>query len=412
MTTIETRKIRAEEIDAYRRIGGYAYGVWTDEYDDEWIPEPEELDERLAVYADGVMTAMLTNHSYEQVVRGVWRSASAIGGVATLPEYRRKGHVRKLMDATFADMRDKGHVVSVLYPFHQGFYAKFGYVRTNPIPRVWLESSALSHLIPLADQAGNGWRYERLRAKDGIDEYKAFLDQLAQHPRRSDYNGYMRDPKLDGDDLPNEHMVLVKQTEGNSGEEQIVAAALYKIEKYGDPQGATRVNDCHWIDASARDRLLAFIALHGAGFPKIRMAIPPNINFHSWLSDSTESYDANMSHLPIMVRVMDVAEVLSAIRVRSIAPQSSLTFAVIDEICPWVGGTFILTENDGVLSAQRVDESTTLTMTIDGLTALVYGTLSVSEIIYRGWVTGASETEIGLMEEWFPEQSVFNLLGF
>ena len=412
MATLTTRKIRAEEIDAYRRIGGYAYGVWTDEYDDEWIPEPEELDERLAVYADGVMTAALTNHSYEQVVRGVWRSASAIGGVATLPEYRRKGHARKLMDATFVDMREKGHVVSVLYPFNQAFYAKFGYVRTNPIPRVWLESSALGHLIPIADQAGNEWRYERLRAKDGVDQYKSFLYRVAQQPGRSDYNGYMRDPNLDGDDLPNEHMVLVKQTEEKSGEEQIMAAALYKIEKYGDPQGATRVNDYHWIDASARARLLAFLALHGAGFPKVRMAIPPSVNFHSWLSDSADAYDVNMSHLPVMVRVMDVVKVLSGVRVRSVTSQHSLTFAVTDEICPWVGGKFTLSKNNGVLSAQRADKSTTIHMTIEGVTALVYGTLPVNEIVYRGWIRGASEGEVVLMEAWFPEQSVFNLLGF
>lgn len=406
--TIEARKVQPDEVETYQRIGGYAYANWSDETE-EWVPEPHVLDNLFGVFADGKMVARLVNHQYEQVIRGVWRPASAIGGVATLPENRRQGYVRHLMQATFAEMRAKNQAVSTLYPFSQSFYAKFGYVRTNPIPHVHLECSALSHLVSLNDTAGNGWRYERVPAVEAVEILKDFVFQAAQLSGRDDYNGYMRDPLFDADDCRNQHVVFVKEQSG-SGTEQIVAAARYELKGYGN--GTNNIHDYHWIDVSARDRLLAFFALHGAGIPHIRLSVPPQINFHSWLSDSANSYEVHLSHIPLMVRVMDVAGVLNGIKVRPHKPQRCLRFKIKDELCPWVGGRFEMTTADGLLSVQRTDEEATIGVTSEGVTALAYGIMPIAEIEHRGWICGLDEETRDQLDTWFPEQRIFNLLGF
>lgn len=407
--SIETRKIKANEYEASRRIGQYAFSMWSDEMELR-EPTPDELNNNLAVFVDGTMAARLTNHSYEQIVRGVWRSASGIGGVATLPEYRRQGHIRRLFDATFADMRAKQQAVSVLFPFSHAFYGKFGYVRTNPILRVRFGSDALSHLVPLTDAAGSTWRYERVPAIDAVEPYKEFLHQTAAQPNRShSYNGYMRDPNFDAGDCANQQMIFVKESLAHRSE-RVVAAALYSLDKYASEEGATLINDAHWIDASARDRLLAFFALHAAGLPRVQIHLPSQTNFHSWLSDSAVPYEAHLTYLPIMVRVMDVVQVLNGMPVAATDTGKSIRFMVRDEVCPWIGGTFEVANNNGVLTAQRMDGESGITMSIKGLTALAYGTLSVQEIIHRGWITAADQIEI--LESWFPESSIFSLLGF
>lgn len=50
-----------------------------------------------------------------------------IGGVATLPQYRRNGGIRGCFNAALPDMYKKGYDFSYLFPFSTGYYRKFGY---------------------------------------------------------------------------------------------------------------------------------------------------------------------------------------------------------------------------------------------------------------------------------------------
>ena len=49
-----------------------------------------------------------------------------IGGVATLPQYRRGGAIRRCFEAALPDMYAQGMVLSYLYPFSNAFYRRFG----------------------------------------------------------------------------------------------------------------------------------------------------------------------------------------------------------------------------------------------------------------------------------------------
>lgn len=50
-----------------------------------------------------------------------------IGGVATLPQYRRRGGIRGCFQAALPDMYASGYDFSYLYPFSTAYYRKFGY---------------------------------------------------------------------------------------------------------------------------------------------------------------------------------------------------------------------------------------------------------------------------------------------
>ena len=50
-----------------------------------------------------------------------------IGGVASLPQYRRTGAIRGCFGAALRDMYDGGTLLSYLYPFSTAFYRRFGY---------------------------------------------------------------------------------------------------------------------------------------------------------------------------------------------------------------------------------------------------------------------------------------------
>lgn len=50
-----------------------------------------------------------------------------IAGVATYPQYRRNGYIRKLLKHVLLTMKNDGYTVSMLHPFSVSFYRKFGY---------------------------------------------------------------------------------------------------------------------------------------------------------------------------------------------------------------------------------------------------------------------------------------------
>lgn len=72
---------------------------------------------------------------------------TGIGGVATLPQYRRSGGIRKCFEAALPSMYENNVVFSYLYPFSSVYYRKFGYEMGCEKLQYHV---ALSHLKPFA----------------------------------------------------------------------------------------------------------------------------------------------------------------------------------------------------------------------------------------------------------------------
>lgn len=80
---------------------------------------------------DREMLGGLALHPYSVRFDGHTCSLMGIGGVATLPPYRRMGVIRGCMEAALRDMYAAGAVFSYLYPFSTVFYRKFGFERCS-----------------------------------------------------------------------------------------------------------------------------------------------------------------------------------------------------------------------------------------------------------------------------------------
>jgi predicted acetyltransferase len=64
---------------------------------------------------------------FELYMRGTKLKMGGIGGVAVLPEHRRKGIAEELMNSSILRMAEEKYPVSILYPFQHKFYRKFGW---------------------------------------------------------------------------------------------------------------------------------------------------------------------------------------------------------------------------------------------------------------------------------------------
>lgn len=76
---------------------------------------------------DETMMSVLTATAYPMRFDGQAVPMRGIGGVSTLPAYRRRGAVRACLAAALRETAAQGAVFSYLYPFSTAFYSRFGY---------------------------------------------------------------------------------------------------------------------------------------------------------------------------------------------------------------------------------------------------------------------------------------------
>lgn len=77
----------------------------------------------------GEMTSTVYVTDYQVQFDGGRFKMGGIGGVASLPQYRRAGGIRACFQSALPAMYREGYVFSSLYPFSTAYYRKFGYER-------------------------------------------------------------------------------------------------------------------------------------------------------------------------------------------------------------------------------------------------------------------------------------------
>ncbi len=147
---------------------------------DEWLEkyiQPREGITYVAVFEDGIPVTGASSKAMTQQVRGAIFNMSAIWGVTTLPQARRKGYVKQAMGMLLKSVREAGQPLSTLYPFREFFYERQGYV-TLPGPlKVTLDPSNLQPLL----QKNLAGEVELSLTSDNYKGYRAFLGEVQKN---------------------------------------------------------------------------------------------------------------------------------------------------------------------------------------------------------------------------------------
>ena len=119
------RKTLPEE---YRRVNELFAICFETPYQNCPIDPDNDPNTHWAAYdSDGEMMSTFTVSDYTVLFDGHDCLMGGIGGVATLPEYRRRGGIRACFNAALKDMYGAGYAFSYLFPFSTAYYRKFGY---------------------------------------------------------------------------------------------------------------------------------------------------------------------------------------------------------------------------------------------------------------------------------------------
>lgn len=128
MDSIEIRPLREEEFPAAVALSCAAFGEEATEEDAKAYRAGFPFDRSLCAFENGRPVAASAVLSLQLTLPG--RATVPMGGVtwiATLPTHRRRGLLRRLMAAHFADMTERGEIVSGLGASEANIYGRFGF---------------------------------------------------------------------------------------------------------------------------------------------------------------------------------------------------------------------------------------------------------------------------------------------
>ncbi len=325
------------------------------------LPHEQIPQKTWGAFEDGALFTSVGVTPYTVRFAGRQVLMGGVGGVATLPAYRRKGGVRACMQAALQDMFEEGFLFSALYPFSSAYYTQFGYEKGAPrllwtLPLAKLKPSSapgkVRQLLPGSDLAPLTCVYERFFA--GFN-----LSSVSRKYR----------PDLDIAKLFNKQSYIF----------------VYE-NTAGDPRGFMitsrdgRVMDCErnfckegdflFLDAEAFLALTGFVkSAYSANYDSLRFSLPASLGLDSLV---TESRGTGCSrNWEEMLRVVNVEKVLSMARCQG---EGSIILAVEDNMLPQNNGSWRISFAPGTENqVEKTADAPDILLPIGSFSALICG---------------------------------------
>jgi hypothetical protein len=313
-----------------------------------------------------------------QNVRGVVLPMAGIASVVSHPSARRRGLARMLVERILRDMRDDGRPVSGLYPFRPSFYQRFGFVGLPRVRTAAFAPAGLGHLVR-AELPGS---VTRLHVRDGFAEHRALSLRLLGERHGFAVFSDARALRLRDTE---EKWVAVARVGA-----EVVGAVTYRIDMHG---GDLLADDLLVTGPMGRALLLQFFARHVDQVGRVVMAVGADEVPELWGTDLEAHTEAKVrfpqSPAP-MARVLS----LEALAGLPVGPGGVSVEVVGDEL---VGGRYRLSGDGGRLAVERGPAGgAEATLTVAGLSGLVYGVLDPVDVTVRGLGTVTPDAAVAL----------------
>lgn len=363
---MEIRKLSGKErFDAYL-IDTYCFHSRKDSFDNEREHIEKATYDYWGAFNDsGTLMAAMVNHQFTFMLDGHPVPGGGIGSVATLPEYRESGAIRKMFRPVLADSFRRGDVISALYPFNHAFYRKFGYDTV-----VWKNKYEFSPAL-LKSYRFDG-TVTRWNPGDPVTEYLDLHNRFAAQynlPVVFDEERMEKHMKTDRLWMDRKFSYLFRQ----NGE---AIACLTFTDIFNNPEAILQVDDCAWLNADGFNAILAFLGRFSADYGTVQLGLPYGIDLLRIIRTS-DAYDIRRETCQdYMVRPVHVRKLLEII---SKPAGCDFTLRVHDGL---------ISENNATLrvTAEKVSDFTgepDLELSVQTLGQLAVGAISVDEALLK-----------------------------
>lgn len=374
------RKIKPEEFQRTNELFGISFEFEVDnsKTGEEKLRELSELPfkgrhdiyfaERWAAFEDDDKTMMsfIVTTPYDMNFDGNICKMTGIGGVSTLPQYRRHGGIRACFEASLKSMYKEGYDFSYLYPFSTGYYGKFGYELCDEVTHYFVN---LRSIKPFDIGGGcciveHGSHLEDI--KKVYNDYKQGYNLMCER-EDCDYKWAVEANPA----KTREYIYVYKNAEGEAK-----GVISFTKEKREDNRFDMRCKRFYFSDTEGFKGLLNFSLAFSSYYEHIIFILPQNLNITSFIPEWALYSYKRESYFNGMVRVVNVESVLSKAKYQG---SGSLVIAVSDKQIAENDGTFKVTFKDGkATEVTRVSEPCDIELDIRDFSRFIIGTHDVN----------------------------------
>ena len=356
------RALTLEEIASYNKLSSicFTYTHKTEDLAPKEMP-PEKLRQfRGAFDEDGTLLGGMIMIEMDCRFEGHTCPFLGIGGVVTDPAERRRGAIRRIFEEGLPRLRNEGFVLSALYPFSHVFYRKFGYelgivkrmAKFSPssLRSDLHRAASIRRILPEEPDGGMQQVYEKYIANKNLAVVRS-----ADH---------WRDLRR-GTPWENLKYSYVLYNE----EKEPMAYWVGTMAKGGD--GATlTIADMAYTCREGMESIFAMFRTMNE-VSSVRTLAAQDMPLRFLMNDP---YDmSEETSCGGMVRVMDVEKALAMLPAPALAGRCIVE--VSDQPIPENNGRFAIVSDGEKLTVERTTNDPDLKCTINGLSALVVGTL-------------------------------------
>ncbi|MDE0224848.1 MAG: GNAT family N-acetyltransferase [Gammaproteobacteria bacterium] len=378
---IEFRPATAEDMGQFGMLAGYVYGGAYGDGPDNLVASVTRPEWTLCAFDGNRLVSSFSTVPFTMRANGVALPIGGISAVGTLPEYRRRGLVRRIMTRAFADMRDGGRPVAALWASQAAIYQRYGFAMASA-----LRSYAVDTVdIGFHDGDGGGSRVERLDVASGYglikDVYVHFVADRMGYLHRAQplwlHNAF-EERQADGP----VHIALSHGASGPDG------YAVYTLRE-GRRDHPTRtqeigVRDLAWLSPDAYRSLWMYFKRHDlVGRVRWNSAPSDDPAIEYFLEPRLLEARDNEG---FWLRLVDVAASLAG---RGWTTDGEISITVReDSLAPWNTGSYRLTVSGGTADVAPCPTGTDIEISVKALASLYTGRRSARELSAWGLLNG------------------------
>ena len=317
-------------------------------------------------------------HRYTMAVPGGSVDCAAICSVGTLPEYRRRGLVRRLMTQALEDCKERGQPVAILWPTQAAIYQRYGYAMVT----VQREYEIDTVDIAFTDGDRGSCSVERIEHAEAERVCAALYTQFIAE--RSVYIEWdARFQKLGGWGSGSHYHYAV----ACDGSGTPVGYCIYSVR--GGRQHKTRNQTLHiveliWTTMDAYRSLWSFIASHDLVGAVRYHAAPaddpaPELFMEPRLLDAKDNEG-------MWLRIVDLQAALCSRRYNTAPLELTLVIEIVDDgngLAEWNLGRWVLSvdsEGAATVAAAQSTDAAEISLTIKAMASLWTGFRSAAEL--------------------------------
>ncbi|MFI7275347.1 GNAT family N-acetyltransferase [Streptomyces sp. NPDC049879] len=402
----EIRPPRPDEMPAYYRALPFANGLphW-EPADAAWHGGPEpwppprtpataaqlrewaETDIRrpefhpVAAFADGACVGASATLSFDVTVPGGGTVAMAgVTATAVIATHRRRGHLRRMMQAMFDAALERGEPLAMLSASEGGIYGRYGFSPATYRTR-WELDRHQAALLPAPPDPGTLELADAARAKEVWPRVHAAV--------RASRVGELSP-------LPGHWDKLSDEPNGADGPLRY----LVHRDRHGEADGIAHYR-LPWARTAADAGTLVVEALEAANpaayralwnvlldFDLTRTVVAPGRPRDEplrWMLTNPRAMRVTRQSDNLWARLLDAPRALTR---RAYDTADALAFTLDDDrMCPANNGTWLLRTDGDSATCAATDRAPDLTLTVPALSSLYLGGMSAHDLAYAGRVT-------------------------